>query len=416
MAVLVAVLLSSLTLSCGAASRDGSDDEDARRGKALLAGVRGIAGSCKERLAGSEAEGRAAALLAEGLRKAGLEPATVTFPILRFTDSGSLLELEGGPRLRPATFVYSPPVDPGRDPLPLVLLDGEGDLEKARGALLVIGRAGFSSRQLSQDAAAMGIAALIFADPRRPTMQRLAAPGSPLPMVELGGKDAKALLDYISRHGEPRARLEVGAATAAGASANVAAVLRGGDPQRGAPVIVIGAHLDSVESPGANDNASGLACLLELAARLTARPPAAEIWFVGFGAEEIGEIGSGDFVTRWEGPPIAAMYSIDTVGAGGTTLVYSLHGNPNAAVAAALDAGRELGIRVEAGSSEYSDHLPFAMAGIPAAFLMRLPEERRHTAGDLPSALDGRALAETTDLVEAAVRKLAIDAATQALR
>jgi len=88
----------------------------------------------------------------------------------------------------------------------------------------------------------------------------------------------------------------------------------------------------------------------------------------------------------------------------------------NAAVAAALGAGSGLGIRVEAGSSEYSDHLPFAMAGIPAAFIMRLPEERRHTAGDVPASVDGRALAETTDLVEAAVRKLALDAEAQALR
>jgi aminopeptidase YwaD len=171
-----------------------------------------------------------------------------------------------------------------------------------------------------------------------------------------------------------------------------------------------------VESPGANDNASGLACLLELAERLAGKPPAAEIWLVGFGAEEVGEIGSGDFVTRWEGPPIDAMFAIDTVGAGSTTMVYSLHGSPNAAVAAALGAGSALGIRVEAGSSEYSDHLPFAMAGTPAAFIMRLPEERRHTAGDGPAAVDGRALAETADLVEAAVRTLAQDAADQSLR
>jgi len=47
---------------------------------------------------------------------------------------------------------------------------------------------------------------------------------------------------------------------------------------------------------------------------------------------------------------------------------------------------------------------------------MRLPEERRHTAGDGPAAVDGRALAETVDLVETAVRTLAQDAAGQALR
>ena len=416
LALLVAALLCPLSLSCGAAVPNGARGEAAQAERALLATVREISNGCAKRLAGSEAEGRAASILAEGFRKAGLEAVLTCFPVQRFKDSGSTLELSGGRRLKALPFVYSPSMDPGRGPWPVVVLERKGDLGKARGAILVLGRAGFSARQLALDAAAAGAAALVFADPHRPTMQRVAEPGCPIPMVELGGKDAKALLDYLSRPGEARVRLGLRASTEAGTSTNVAAVIRGGDPASGAPVIVLGAHLDSVESPGADDNASGLACLLELAKRLAARPPAAEIWLVGFGAEEVGEIGSGDFVMRWEGPPIDAMFAIDTVGSGSTTMVYSLHGSPNAAVAAAIGAGSGLGIRVEAGSSEYSDHLPFAMAGIPAAFIMRLPEERRHTAGDVPASVDGRALAETTDLVEAAVRKLALDAEAQALR
>lgn len=416
LALLVAALLCPLSLSCGAAGGNGIRGPGAQEGRDLLATVRHISGSSAKRLAGSEAEGRAAAFLAEGFREAGLEPVLTHFPVQRFRDSGSTLKLAGGRRLKPRPFVYSPSMDPGRGPLPVVMLERNGDLARARGAILVLGRSGFSARQLALDAAAAGAEALVFADPHRPTMQRVAAPGCPIPMAELGGKDAKALLDYLSRQGEPRARLGLRAATEAGVSTNVAAVIRGGDPASGAPVLVVGAHLDSVESPGANDNASGLACLLELARRLAAEPPAAEVWLVGFGAEEVGEIGSGDFVTRWEGGPIDAMFSIDTVGAGSTTMVYSLHGSPNAAVSAALAAGSALGLRVEAGSSEYSDHLPFAMAGVSAAFIMRLPEERRHTAGDGPSAVDGRALAETADLVETAVRKLASDSAGQALR
>ena len=416
LALLVAALLCPLALSCGRAGQNELGDDGARQERALLATVRHISGSCAKRLAGSEAEGRAATILSESFRKAGLEPVVTVFPVQRFKDSGSTLELAGGRRLKALPFVYSPSMDPGRGPLPVIMLERNGDLAKARGAILVLGRAGFSARQLALDAAAAGAAALVFADPHRPTMQRVAVPGCPIPMVELGGKDAEAFLDYLSKRGELGARLGLRASTEAGASANVAAVIHGGDPASGAPVIVIGAHLDSVESPGANDNASGLACLMELARRLAARPPAAEIWLVGFGAEEIGEIGSGDFVTRWEGPPIDAMFAIDTVGAGSTTMVYSLHGSPNAAVSAALVAGSGLGLRVEAGSSEYSDHLPFAMAGVPAAFIMRLPEERRHTSGDVPASVDGRALAETTDLVEAAVRKLVLDSGAQPLR
>ena len=53
---------------------------------------------------------------------------------------------------------------------------------------------------------------------------------------------------------------------------NVIGLRRGGDPATGA--IVIGAHYDAIEgSPGANDNASGVAVLLELARTLPQTPP-----------------------------------------------------------------------------------------------------------------------------------------------
>jgi hypothetical protein len=52
-------------------------------------------------------------------------------------------------------------------------------------------------------------------------------------------------------------------------------------------IIVIGAHYDSVRgSPGANDNASGVAALLELARLLRAQPVAREVRFVAFVNEE----------------------------------------------------------------------------------------------------------------------------------
>ena len=67
---------------------------------------------------------------------------------------------------------------------------------------------------------------------------------------------------------------------------NVLGTLDGTD--RGRPWVVVGAHFDSVaRSPGADDNASGVAAMLE-AARLLARArPAATVQFVGFNLEEI---------------------------------------------------------------------------------------------------------------------------------
>jgi aminopeptidase YwaD len=56
---------------------------------------------------------------------------------------------------------------------------------------------------------------------------------------------------------------------------------------------LIGAHYDSVAgSPGADDNSSGVAVLLELGRRLAAAPPLHSIWLVAFDLEEWGMGGS----------------------------------------------------------------------------------------------------------------------------
>lgn len=65
------------------------------------------------------------------------------------------------------------------------------------------------------------------------------------------------------------------------------------------PPLLIGAHYDTVSgSPGADDNASGLVVLLEVAARLQARPLARPIWLVAFCLEEQDRLGSQAFASR----------------------------------------------------------------------------------------------------------------------
>jgi len=67
---------------------------------------------------------------------------------------------------------------------------------------------------------------------------------------------------------------------------NVLGTLDGTDGSR--PWIVVGAHFDSVaHSPGADDNASGVAAMLEVARLLGADRPSATVQFVGFNLEEI---------------------------------------------------------------------------------------------------------------------------------
>ena len=67
---------------------------------------------------------------------------------------------------------------------------------------------------------------------------------------------------------------------------NVVGSLDGSDPSR--PWVIVGAHFDSTPStPGADDNASGVAALLEIARLLGRTRPAATLQLVGFNLEEI---------------------------------------------------------------------------------------------------------------------------------
>ena len=67
---------------------------------------------------------------------------------------------------------------------------------------------------------------------------------------------------------------------------NVVGIREGSDPAR--PWVIVGAHFDSTPTtPGADDNASGVAAMLEVARLLRDFQPAATVHFVGFNLEEI---------------------------------------------------------------------------------------------------------------------------------
>lgn len=90
-----------------------------------------------------------------------------------------------------------------------------------------------------------------------------------------------------------------------------------GRGKEGEGLIIVGAHLDSVEgSPGADDNASGVAVLLE-AARILARSRLrAEVLFCAFNLEEFNMIGSTHFARKLKAQKakVKAMISLEMVG------------------------------------------------------------------------------------------------------
>ncbi len=131
-------------------------------------------------------------------------------------------------------------------------------------------------------------------------------------------------------HGAPDSSAGGSADAATLASANVAGLVRGTDPALADEAIVIGAHYDHLGwggmgslAPderaihnGADDNASGVAGVLELAEWFAARPQARTLVFATFGAEELGNLGSSAWVADppWPLEATVAMINLDMVG------------------------------------------------------------------------------------------------------
>jgi Peptidase family M28/PA domain len=156
---------------------------------------------------------------------------------------------------------------------------------------------------------------------------------------------------------------------------NVIAVLPGTDPQLTHEAIVIGAHRDhfglqaGLLFPGADDNASGTAVMLEVARALaqSAIPQKRTILFVSFSGEEQGLVGSRLYVERPVVPLTStkAMINIDHAGVGNGRLTVGVTGVEKSL---ALEAGQAAGLTDKLdlfGFFPGGDHVPFKEAEVP---------------------------------------------------
>ena len=161
---------------------------------------------------------------------------------------------------------------------------------------------------------------------------------------------------------------------------------------------VIGGHMDTVPgSPGANDNASGIGVMLELARLVAGKAPSEWVRFVAFGSEEAGSdgnnhVGSETFVNRLGERGrnrLGGMTSVDMV-ANGRPLLVGNSGIADDVVARSLYRRiRDAGIAVRYHTlCDCSDHGPFEHAGIPASFAYSGPRDEYHTPSDNVANLD----------------------------
>lgn len=175
--------------------------------------------------------------------------------------------------------------------------------------------------------------------------------------------------------------------------------------------IGLGLAWSSNHSPGALDNASGLAALLAVAEA----SPGEEVGFLITDGEELGLAGARAAVTAL--PPVQGVINVDGLDDHGVIRVAEGHGwrrsgSAPQLAAALLTAGRALDIEVRRRPLPRSilvDHLPLAAAGVPSLTVLRgrwRSLRRVHRPSDSAERLDGRGAAEAATLLTGALRVL----------
>jgi hypothetical protein len=134
---------------------------------------------------------------------------------------------------------------------------------------------------------------------------------------------------------------------------------------------IIGAHYDTVNNPGADDDASGVAAILEIARIISQFDTAYTIKVCAWDREEQGKIGSTAYVNTHVGDQILAMVQLDMIAHDVGSNRENVYGNTAALpLKQALQSAASIygnGITIaDAGNATFSDHAPFAAAGYQA--------------------------------------------------
>ncbi|MEG6612830.1 M28 family peptidase [Pseudoclostridium thermosuccinogenes] len=189
-----------------------------------------------------------------------------------------------------------------------------------------------------------------------------------------------------------------------GDSQNLIAVKKADSDYEDSSIIIISAHYDSSEnSPGANDNGSGVAVLLEIAKLIKNLPSNKEIRFILFGGEENALYGSRCYVkslSENELKRIKANINLDTLAGKGPDdpRLLTIDGKINHATS--IITGIDENKALEIGIAPLSDHFTFAQAGIASLTIGQIDTNFEiHTPEDNVDNIDKERLKIAADMV-----------------
>ncbi len=181
-------------------------------------------------------------------------------------------------------------------------------------------------------------------------------------------------------------------------------------PGTGDGVVVLGAHYDTVpDSPGANDNGSGIATVLTVASELAYKSLPFALRIVLFGGEEEGLHGSIHYVqsiSSDEQEQILAMLNFDALGSGPVIAVLG----SGVLASTVMDYGERHDITVERRldiGPFTSDHAPFDNVGVPVLFFLADDFSRINSPDDVIEFVEPLRMGEAAALAIGLLRDLA---------
>jgi hypothetical protein len=258
----------------------------------------------------------------------------------------------------------------------------------------------------------------------------------PLPRFDIADRDEGLVVVAVTHAagaallaGSHRVRIAVDLDRVRATTDNVVGVIRAGKARDGS-AIVLGAHYDHLglggagslsAEPGihngADDNASGVAALIEATRLLAARRAtlARDVYVVGFSAEEMGVLGSTWYVQHPPGDqPIAAMLNMDMVGRMRDNLVQVLGGDSAAEwkqLVAPLCTELRLRCTIDGDGRGASDHVPFYVAQVPVLHFFTGGHVDYHRPTDDAGQINAAGGARVAELVAATAAAVAGGAA-----
>ncbi len=237
--------------------------------------------------------------------------------------------------------------------------------------------------------------------------------------LQPGGDDGDFYQRWQQDVGEPKGTVSL---------QNVIGIIPGTNPELASQSLIIGAHYDHLGLGwpdvraankgkihyGADDNASGIAVMLELA-RLAAGKwqPERSIIFVAFTGEEAGLLGAKHYINKADKYPvndIFTMLNLDTVGRLGDNPVTIFGaGSTRELVHVFRGAGFVTGINVNAVQDDFgsSDQAAFIEAGVPAVQFFASAHEDYHAPGDTVDKIDAAGLVKVAAILKETAEYLA---------